>query len=288
MRLRHVARHQRAARAAHTPPAAASPGIVTTRRRGRGIEINDVRIWIDGDDVRHIDANATARTGVPHVRTFRDDHDRTALLFADFRPSMLFGTRRSFRSVAAAEALAIVGWSMVADGRRVGLFAVGPDEQTFIPPRSGERGMAMVIDGLVQSHERALESDEREDKPLDQLLELAVRHLPHGGTLVIASALDEPGPAFVAFMATWARRVSLRVILVSDAFERERRRGWYPFVTGKSRRKWGRIGSDKGSISENARLTLLAECGVNVVRLDSELDPESVVSELELLDVART
>ena len=79
----------------------AYPGGFIYRQRGRGLEINDVRPWLFGDDIRHIDRNATARTGIQHVRTFRDERDRSLLLVADFRPSMLFGTRRAFRPARA-------------------------------------------------------------------------------------------------------------------------------------------------------------------------------------------
>ena len=75
-----------------------------------------MRLWSEGDDRRFIDRNATARTGELHVRTHHDERDRAVVLVADFRPSMLFGTRRALRSVAAAEALVLLGWRIVGDG----------------------------------------------------------------------------------------------------------------------------------------------------------------------------
>ena len=75
------------------------------RRRGAGLETIDVRPFVEGDDVRHLDRNVTARTGLPHVRSFREERGATVLLVADFRAPMLWGTRRVLRSVAAAEAL---------------------------------------------------------------------------------------------------------------------------------------------------------------------------------------
>ena len=81
------------------------PGGFAGKRRGNGLEIVDVRPFSEGDDSRHLDAATTARTGRPHVRTFRDEREKTALLVADFRPAMLWGTRRRLRSVAAADAL---------------------------------------------------------------------------------------------------------------------------------------------------------------------------------------
>lgn len=287
LRLRHAALAQNARRATRAQPVGALPGTRSTRRRGRGIEVHDIRLWLDSDDVRHIDANATARTGHLHVRTFHDDPESAALLFADFRPSMLFGTKRTFKSVAAAEALALTGWSMIASGRRVGLFAVGPETSTFVPHRSGERGMAAVIGGLVDAHAKALASAKTDDEPLDACLEMAAQNLAPGGALIIASGLDTPGPAFESFMTSWTLRTSLQVILVSDAFEHERPRGRYPFATGNGRPEWGRFDS-KTLAAKDERLMLLEKCGVGAVRLDVEQDPEIMLPDLEALDVAGT
>ncbi|HET9068090.1 MAG TPA: DUF58 domain-containing protein, partial [Amaricoccus sp.] len=83
------------------------PGIAPTRKRGQGHEIREIRPFTDGDDPRHLDAAATARSGSLQVRSFHEDRERTVLLVADFRRPMLWGTRARFRSVAAAEALAL-------------------------------------------------------------------------------------------------------------------------------------------------------------------------------------
>ncbi|MEL6963211.1 MAG: DUF58 domain-containing protein, partial [Pseudomonadota bacterium] len=113
---------------------AALPGGFATRRKGRGLDVADVREYVRGDDLRHLDRGATARTGRLHVRQFLEDRDRIVLLIADFRPSMFWGISRAFRSVAAAEALALIGWTVVERGGRVGLLALTPDEPVILPP----------------------------------------------------------------------------------------------------------------------------------------------------------
>src|SRR3954454_20368782 len=131
LRLRHLVAQARSLRADRTT---ALPGPIVTRRRGRGSEPDDIRLWSHGDDIRHIDRNTTARTGVPHVRTFRSEQELTTLLIADFRAPMLFGPRRAFRSVAAAEILGLAGWRAVGIGGKVALLAVGGPEPLFIRP----------------------------------------------------------------------------------------------------------------------------------------------------------
>jgi uncharacterized protein (DUF58 family) len=280
MGLRHLARR---GAAPATRTLAGLPGGIVTRRRGRGSEPEDVRPWTEGDDRRHIDRNATARTGQLHVRTHHDERDRAVVLLADFRPSMLFGTRRTLRSVAAAEALALLGWRIVADGGRVGLAVASAGEPTVLRPAGGERAMAAVTGALAVAHAQALEATETADPPLEPLLGIAASLLPSGGHLVIASALDAPGAEFDRLLGLVAERVSVRLVLVSDAFERARRPGFFPFALSDGRR--GSLRADgAGAQALDARLADYAARGIAGLRLDVEAPPEAYAPLMERLD----
>lgn len=278
MGLRHLAR-----RGAGATSRARSglPGGIVTRRRGRGSEPDDVRLWAEGDDVRHIDRNATARTGTLHVRTHHEERDRAVVLLADFRPSMLVGTRRALRSVAAAEALALLGWRIAGDGGRVGLCAAAP-EPVLLPPRAGGRGMAALCQGLAHAHDSALMGAVRADPPLSPALERARALLPAGGHLVVASALDAPGDGFSEILAALAERIAVSLILVSDAFERAAPPGLYPYATPDGQRGTARIGGSRPAPEE--RVADLARFGVTVLRLDAETGPEGFAPLMERLD----
>lgn len=264
---------------------AARPGGIVTRRRGRGSEIDDVRPWIDGDDIRHIDKNTTARTGQLHVRTFRDERERAVLLVADFRPAMLFGTRRAFRSVAAAEALAMVGWRAAAEGGRIGLLAVGTGDPVFARPKGGERAMSAVVGAMARAHADALGQADRADPPLDAALETAVGALPRGGHLILASGLDDPGERFDDVLKAARSRVSVTVLLIADAFERDAPRGAYAFATRSGRTGW--LSGRRREAVEDPRRARLTALGVPVVTIDAAAGPERVAPLLERLDAAR-
>ncbi|MFC5563953.1 DUF58 domain-containing protein [Methylobacterium aerolatum] len=280
MGLRHLARR---GAAPATRTLAGLPGGIVTKRRGRGSEPEDVRPWSEGDDRRHIDRNATARTGQLHVRTHHDERDRAVVLLADFRPSMLFGTRRTLRSVAAAEALALLGWRIVADGGRVGLAVATVDEPVVLRPAGGERAMASVTGALALAHAGALEKAGEADPPLEPLLGIAASLLPSGGHLVIASALDAPGPDFERLLGLVAERVSVRLVLVSDAFERAKRPGFFPFALSDGRR--GSLRADgAGARALDARLSDYAARGIAGLRLDVEAGPETYAPLMERLD----
>ena len=285
MSLRHLARR---GVSPSTRTIAGLPGGIVTRKRGRGSEPDDVRPWSEGDDRRFIDRNATARTGELHVRTHHDERDRAVVLLADFRPSMLFGTRRALRSVAAAEALALLGWRIVGDGGRIGLIVASAGEPAVVRPAGGERAMTAVTGALAHAHAAALAGAAKDDPPLTDTLALARSLLPSGGHLVLASALDAPGPDWESLLTALAERLSIRLLLVSDAFERQRRPGFYPYALPDGRR--GTVEARPGAPAAEARggddprLARLHACGVESLRIDVEGGPESYAPLMERLD----
>jgi uncharacterized protein (DUF58 family) len=282
MSLRHLARR---GVSPSTKTIAGLPGGIVTRKRGRGSEPDDVRLWSEGDDRRFIDRNATARTGELHVRTHHDERDRAVVLMADFRPSMLFGTRRALRSVAAAEALTLLGWRIVGDGGRIGLIVASAGEPAVVRPAGGERAMTAVTGALAHAHAAALAGSGRDDPPLTDTLALVRSLLPSGGHLVIASALDAPGPEMESLLTAIAERLSIRLLLVSDAFERIRPPGFYPYAMPDGRRGTVQTGRTAPAAAEaDDRLAKLHACGVEGLRIDVEGGPESYAPLMERLD----
>ncbi len=224
----------------------ALPGGFMTRRRGNGQVIADSRAYVEGDDIRHVDRGATARTGKLHIRTFHEERDRVSFLVADFRPSMLWGVRRALRSVAAAEALARLGWRAVETGGRVGLLAITPRGALAVPTRGRSRGMLAVVGGLVKAHATALEEvrDGLHEAPLDRALMRLKRIVPRGAIVVIASALDTRGDAFDEVIGDLAQRRHPRFLIAEDHALRELPPGYYPMATPDGTRFGGTIGQN--------------------------------------------
>lgn len=111
---------------------------------GRGIEFSQVREYFPGDDIRSIDWNVTARTGVPHVKEFVEERDLTILVAIDTSGSMAFGSIDWRKIDIAAELAAVFAFSAVENSDRVGLLLFGGGVSKFIPPHRG-RGHAQVI-----------------------------------------------------------------------------------------------------------------------------------------------
>jgi uncharacterized protein (DUF58 family) len=169
------------------------------------------------------------------VRTFQAERDRTTLLIADFRPSMLWGTRRTLRSIAAAEALAMVGWRAVIEGGRIGVIAVSAGAPVFVAPRTRDRAMVAAIGALARCHAAAMDGAARHDPPLVKALELAYRLAPRGAAIVMATALDTCGEGFEDMARALNRRAPLSILRVVDAFEVDAPQAGYRFCTADGR-----------------------------------------------------
>ena len=86
-------------------------GLYASVFRGTGLDFEEVREYREGDDIRNMEWNVTARTNVPHLKIFREERERSVVLCIDRGPHMSFGTRGTFKSVQAAKAAALLGWA---------------------------------------------------------------------------------------------------------------------------------------------------------------------------------
>ncbi len=261
------------------------PGGLVNKRRGRGLEAAEIRHFVEGDDVRLIDRNVTARTGELHVRTVHDERDQTVLLMADFRPSMLWGTRRAFRSVAAAEALSLIGWRVVENGGRVALLAFGGFEPVVVPPRGRERGMVAVIGGLAAAHSAALAAggEPVPENALTRALEMAGRICPSGSTVYIASCLEDQGAGYELAIRALNQRCPVNVLRMTDAFELAAPGGFYPFQSEGGTRRSARLSRNTTVGGED--LDTLNSWKINGLTVNASLPPEVMAGEIGALYV---
>jgi len=117
--------------------------------KGRGMEYDESRLYQPGDDVRHLDWRVTARTGKPHTKLFREERERPVFLWVDCRAPMFFATRGRFKSVAAAQLAALLAWSAVHDGDRIGSVLFTEDTHREIKPQRGKTGALRLFRELA-------------------------------------------------------------------------------------------------------------------------------------------
>jgi uncharacterized protein (DUF58 family) len=119
------------------------------RGHGAGLELDRIRPYEPGDDVRKIDWNATARTLIPQVREDVPDRQLTAWLLLDHSPSMHFGTADRRKADVAEGAALVVGRFAARRGNRLGVVTFGSGPEVVAPPAGGSRGMLGLLRAIA-------------------------------------------------------------------------------------------------------------------------------------------
>ncbi|MEA2827681.1 MAG: hypothetical protein QOG43_2120 [Actinomycetota bacterium] len=157
---------------------------------GHGTEPGETRVYVEGDDVRRIDWNVTARTTVPHVRDAIADRELETWALVDCSASLDFGTALCEKRDLALAAVAAVGFLTARTGNRMGAVIVRPDGMSRVPARPGRQALL----GLL--HTLATRSRVEGGGPTDLIaaLESLVRPPRRRGlTVVVSDFLAPPG-----------------------------------------------------------------------------------------------
>ena len=113
--------------------------------KGQGMEFSEVRHYLPGDDIRAIDWNVTARTGIPHVKRFVEERELTVMVLVDASASTRFGTVSQLKSEMAAEMAALFAFSAISNNDKVGLVMFSDRVELSLAPKKGTRHVLRVI-----------------------------------------------------------------------------------------------------------------------------------------------
>lgn len=117
--------------------------------KGRGMQFEEVREYIPGDDVRTIDWNVTARAGKPYIKRFIEEREMTLMLLVDMSASGCFGTREKLKNELAAEFCAVLAFAAIRNNDKVGLIIFTDQVELYIPPKKGTTHVLRLIRELL-------------------------------------------------------------------------------------------------------------------------------------------
>ena len=113
--------------------------------KGRGMNFDEVREYVPGDDIRTIDWNVTARTGLPHIKKFTEEREMTIMLLIDISNSGTFGSGSTTKRELMAELGSVLAFSAVKNNDKVGLVLFTDFVELYIPPKKGRSHILRVI-----------------------------------------------------------------------------------------------------------------------------------------------
>lgn len=164
----------------------------SSKVRGRGLDFEELRAYLPGDDIRTMDWRVTARMQKPFIRVFTEERDRPALIVLDQRLNMFFGSRVSTKSVVAAEIAALAAWRVFHQGDRAGAFIFNDSLVEEVKPLRSRATVLRILERSVEhNHKLSAGSTAHPNSAMlnDVLLRVS-RIAQHDFTILLISDFD--------------------------------------------------------------------------------------------------
>jgi uncharacterized protein (DUF58 family) len=189
-------------------------GDYRTLFRGYGLDFADLREYVYGDDVRHIDWNVTARQQTPYVREYYEEREVAAWFLLDLSASVDFGSEQYKKQAISAEFVSVLARILTRHGNRVGALFYGDAVDTVIPARSGRRQVLHLLHRMLARPERA----QTGETDLRELLQTAYRIAPRRSLMfVVSDFISTPG--WAQPLAHLAQRHDVVAVRLYDPLE---------------------------------------------------------------------
>ena len=180
--------------------------------KGQGMEFAEVREYVDGDEVRTIDWNVTARMGHPFVKRFVEERELTVMLAVDHSGSERFGTVQRFKSELATEIGAVLAMSAIRNNDRVGALLFTDRVEHVVPPGKGRRHVLRLIRDVLVHEPEGRGTD------IPAAIDYLAKMLPHRSIIFlisdfVATGLERP-------LKILAQRHDVIAVTITDPRER--------------------------------------------------------------------
>jgi uncharacterized protein (DUF58 family) len=249
--------------------------------KGRGMEFDEVRPYVPGDDVRHLDWNVTARTAEPFVKVFREERQLTVLLAVDVSGSTLVGSGgrdgRTDRRLQIARVAAGLAYAGIRNRDQVGLVTFSDRVEHYLSPRASRGHVWNVIQHVYEANHLASRpgpAGDHRGTDLDVALRFVAGTQRRRAVVVLVSDFLD-GKDWRRGLMTLARRHTVHALLVHDPLDEGLARlGLVDVVdaeTGRTRTLDARGARPRRTVEE--RLREVASTGAHASAISTMEDP---------------
>ncbi len=190
-----------------------------SKQKGRGLDLDQLRQYLPGDDIRTIDWRVTARTQSPHTRVYKEERERPVVIVCDQRTPMFFGSQRSFKSVVAAQCAAIIAWAALDHGDRVGALVLGDQSEQDFRPKQRSQHVLQILQA-INAFNHKLQQHQTVKNSLGDCLKKLHQGVKPGTSIYIISDFFDLGPNDKAALFNLKRHNHVVALQVYDALER--------------------------------------------------------------------
>ena len=244
--------------------------------KGRGMEFDEVRPYLPGDEIRTIDWNVTARMNQPFVKRYVESRELTVMIVVDASGSGDFGSVKRLKREVAAELAAVLSFAATNNNDRVGMLIFTDRVELYIPPRKGRRHILRLIRELLAFEPEGMGTD------IGLALETVTRLCKRRGIVFLVSDFQAPADDYRQALFLASRKHDVIAIDLQDALEQEiadvgllaledAETGELIWVDTGDRR-WRQAFSANVADHEQAKLAGFRKVGVDRIAVDTEHD----------------
>ena len=117
--------------------------------KGKGMSFKEVREYTHGDDIRFIDWNVSARLGHPYSKVFEEERELNVMLLVDISASATFGTVYGRKKDIITEMAAVLSFSAINNGDKIGVIFYSDEVEAYIPPKKGRQHALYIVRKLL-------------------------------------------------------------------------------------------------------------------------------------------
>ncbi len=194
-------------------------GDIKSAFKGRGMELEEVRAYSFGDDVRDIDWRITARKEQPYTKIFNEERDHEIWAWLDLSPQMLFGTKKELKSVSAAKIAALLGWVSLENKDRFGCVIFDGKNSYVFKPQNNRAQLMAILKKIATVSEVVLNMSLTDEINYAKSLKMLEQNVKSRASVFVLSDFNGNSDAEKIQLAALAKKSELFLINIFDVLE---------------------------------------------------------------------
>ena len=194
-------------------------GDVKSAFKGRGVELEEIRSYTFGDDVRDIDWRVTARKEMPFTKLYAEEKDREIYTLVNLSPNMAFGTRKELKSVTAAKVTALLSWLVLENKDRLGCVIFDGKKNYIFKPQNHLGKMLAIFKKISKISQEILYNKTENFDSFTKSVMLTDKSIKSHATVFIVSDFLDWDETLKKAIAALAKKAKVFIINIFDILE---------------------------------------------------------------------
>ena len=187
--------------------------------KGRGIEMDEIREYQFGDDVRDIDWRVTARKEKPYTKLYTEERDREIFVWLDLSAIMLFGSNIELKSVTASKIAALIGWIALNNKDRFGCVIFDGEKSWVFKPKNDRAYLGAIFNKISEVSQNILQQEQNSEEERIKSLKLLQANVKNRANVFVISSFIYLSDEYDKLWSSLAKKTGLFMINVFDKLE---------------------------------------------------------------------